>query len=138
MITHGMCNSYKLECQAGIHQLGDTYKIALFSADADLGPQTTLYDPTDEVVGPGYDAGGKVLEGATLSLVGNTSILDFGVNPEWPMSTITAHGALIYNASKGNRAVGAINFGSNISSTNAPFKVTLPPPTELDGLIAFR
>ena len=38
-----------------------TYKIALYTGNANLGQQTTAYTPTNEVVGTGYTAGGQVL-----------------------------------------------------------------------------
>jgi hypothetical protein len=33
---------------------------------------------------------------------------------------------LIYNATQGNKAVGVLDFGQDISSFNAPFTVELP------------
>jgi hypothetical protein len=48
----------------------------------------------DEASGTGYTAGGKVLAGRTLTAVAPI-ILDAD-NVEWPMSSITATGAILY------------------------------------------
>lgn len=70
-------------------------------------------------------AGGKSLSGYAASLASGVAFLDFD-NPEWASATITARGALIYNASKSNRAVGVFDFGADVTSTAASFTVELP------------
>ena len=37
------------------------YKVALYNANADLNNTTLTYTTTDEIIGTGYIAGGKVL-----------------------------------------------------------------------------
>jgi len=124
-ITTAIANSFKLEILDGIHAPGDDYKIALYTSTATLGASTTAYSATNEVTGEGYTAGGISLTGRSASLSGTVAFLDFS-DPSWADATITARGALIYNASKANRAVGAFDFGANVSSTAATFTVELP------------
>jgi hypothetical protein len=124
-ITTAVANSFKVEILQGIHEPGDDYKIALYTDAATLGAATTAYSATNEVSGTGYTAGGLSLSGYSASLASGVGILDFA-DPAWAAATITARGALIYNASKSNRAVGTFDFGANVSSTAAEFKVELP------------
>lgn len=126
-ITTAIANSFKLEILQGIHEPGDDYKIALYAAAATLGAGTTAYSATNEVSGAGYTAGGKSLTGYAAALASGVAYLDFA-DPSWAAATITARGALIYNASKANRAVGVFDFGADVTSTAAAFTVELPAP----------
>jgi hypothetical protein len=134
-ITQALCNSYKQEVLQGIHSSADTYKIALFTSAATLSKATTAYAATGEASGTGYTAGGQNLTGFSATLSGDTAVLDFTTDPSWANSTITARGALIYNASKTNKAVAVLDFGSDITSTNGTFTVQLPTPDATNGLI---
>jgi hypothetical protein len=134
-ITAALCDSYKQEILQGIHSSADTYKVALYPSTATLGTATTAYSSTGEVTGTGYTAGGNTLSGFTVSLSGDTAVLTFA-NTNWPSSTITARGALIYNSSKSNKAVAAVSFGaSDITSTNGTFQITWPTADATNGLI---
>jgi hypothetical protein len=124
-ITTAICNSFKLEVLEGVHQPGDDYRMALYAVAATLNKGTTVYSATNEVSGPGYTAGGKSLTSRSASLDTDTAIIDFA-DPAWPNATITARGALIYNASRGNKAVSVHDFGADITSTNGSFTATLP------------
>ncbi len=124
-ITTAIPNSFKLEILQGIHAPGDDYKVALYTNAATLSAATTAYSATNEASGAGYVAGGKSLSGYAASLASGVAFLDFD-NPEWASATITARGALIYNASKSNRAVGVFDFGADVTSTAASFTVELP------------
>jgi hypothetical protein len=66
------------------------------------------------------------LESIVAQQDGEAAFLDWTTDPEWPDATITARGALIYNATQGNKAVGVLDFGQDISSFNPPFTVELP------------
>ena len=134
-ITQAIPTSYKGEALQGIHEAADVYKIALYTSAAVLGPTTTVYSAANEVVGTGYTAGGVTLTGFSVTTSGTTAILDFTNDPSWAAATITARGALIYNSSKGNKAVFVMDFGSDISSTNGTFAITLPTPDAANGLI---
>lgn len=135
MITQACCRSFLSEVLRGVHQESDVYKIALYKAAASLSKNTTAYTETNEVEGDGYVAGGRALTGYAVALDGDVAVLDFD-NPTWPASTIAARGALIYNASKANRAVAVLNFGETVVSTNGLFTVHLPNPTAETALIA--
>ncbi len=125
-ITSAVCNSFKQELYQAVHDMDtDVIKIALYTDSATLNKSTTAYSTTNEVVGAGYTSGGKVLSGAAISLDGDTAIVDFS-NIEWSSATITARGALLYNSSKANKAVAAIDFGSNKTSFNGLFTVVFP------------
>lgn len=125
-ITQAMCSSFKQELLGGIHDLDtDTIRIALYTSAATLGAATTAYSATNEVVGSGYTAGGNALTSPVISLDGTTAIVDFA-DTTWPAATITARGALIYNASKANRAIAVLDFGSDKVSTDGDFTVVMP------------
>ena len=133
-ITQAIATSFKAEILQGIHDSADTYKIALYTSAATLGASTTAYSATNEVVGTGYTAGGTTLTGYSVTTSGTTAILDFA-DASWASATITARGALIYNSSKTNKAVYVLDFGSDITSTNGTFAITLPTPDATNGLI---
>ena len=123
-ITQAITTSYKAEVLQGIHDSADTYKMALYTSVATLGTSTTAYSATNEVVGTGYTIGGTTLSRFNVTTSGTTAILDFN-DPFWENATITARGALVYNASKSNKAVAIYDFGSDIASTNGDFTVSI-------------
>jgi len=125
VITSAVCNSFKTDSADGVHQPGDTYKIALYTSSAVLNESTTAYILTGEVSGTGYVAGGNTLTGRVSALSGNVEYLDWN-DPVWLNSSITARGCLIYNASRSNKALVVLDFGSDITSTNGPFTIQLP------------
>ena len=124
-IIQAIPTSFKAEILQGIHDGADTYKMALYTSAATLGAATTVYTTTNEVVGIGYTAGGVTLSGFNVTTSGTTAILDFTTDPSWANATITARGALVYNASKSNKAVAIYDFGSDIASTNGDFTVSI-------------
>lgn len=127
-IQAAICNSYKQELLQGIHLAADTYKIALYTSAAALSKAMTAYSATNEAAGSGYTAGGQALVGFTAGLDTDTAYLDWTTDPVWNPASITARGALIYNASRSNKAVAVLDFGADITSTNGPFTVQLPAP----------
>jgi len=125
-ITQGMCSSFKQQILLGEHDMDtDTLKIALYTSAATLDASTTVYTTSNEVTGTGYPAGGNTLTGATVSLTGTTAFVDFS-DTSWSTATITARGALIYNASKSNKAVAVLDFGSDKTSTGGAFTIQFP------------
>jgi hypothetical protein len=135
-ILQGMCSSFKQESWLGIHDLDtDTLKMALYTANANLSQATTLYTPTDEVVGTGYLAGGLPLTGAQVLLSGTTAYLTFN-NPVWSGASFVCRGALIYNASKADRAIAVIDFGAD-KTASGTFTVQLPAATAASALLRF-
>lgn len=133
--TASICNSFKQELLAMTpHTPTDVYKIALYTDAATLNKSTTAYTAAGEITGTGYTAGGMNMAGMTVTLDGDTAILDWTTDPVWAAATITADTALIYNSTRANRAVAVLEFGS-ASSTNAAFTVQLPAPAAATGLI---
>ena len=134
-MTQAIPTSFKAEILQGIHDSADTYKIALYTSAATLGAATTAYAATNEISGTGYTAGGQTLSGFSVTTSGTTAILDFTTDPSWENATITARGALIYNASKANKAVMVLDFGSDKSNSEGTFTIRLPLPDATNGLI---
>lgn len=84
------------------------------------------------LVGNGYVAGGNTLTGVAISSSGYTAYVNWA-NSSWT-AALTARCALIYNASKANRAVAVIDFGADKTSTTT-FLVTMPANTATTALI---
>lgn len=137
-ITQAICSEFKVELLKGEHNFtsvtGDIFKIALYSSMANLNSSTLVYTTLEEVVGLGYTAGGNVLVGQTITLSGTTAYVTF-TETLWPNATLTANGALIYNATNANKAVCVLNFGGPYSSNNNTFTVTFPPATATTAVI---
>lgn len=129
-----LTTSFKQDILLGVHDLDtDTIKMALFLATADLGAGTTVYSTTGETSGTGYVAGGKTLTGVTVRTSGTTAYVDFA-DPTWDPASFTARGALIYNASKSNKAIAVLDFGSDKTATTI-FTVQMPANTATSALI---
>jgi hypothetical protein len=115
----------------------DTLKLALYTGLATLGPSTTIYTTSYEVVGTGYTAGGVVLTGVTISTSSNGIVyVDFD-NAVWNPAAFTARGALIYNASKSNKSVAVLDFGSD-KTCQTSFTVQMPENTSTSALLRFN
>ena len=134
MILQTQTTSFKAELYQGIHDLPtDTIKLALYTAEADLNEATTAYTTSNEISGTGYTAGGKVVTGIAVSSSGFTAWVSFD-NVVWDPASFTARCALLYNASKANRSIAVIDFGSDKTGTNT-FTVTMPGSTATTALI---
>jgi len=136
MIVQTQTTSFKVEVYKGVHNLlTDTIKIALYTANADLSAATTIYTASEEVVGVGYTAGGNTLTGATVEALDTVAYVNFN-NATWNPAAFTTRGALIYNASKGNKAIAVLNFGNDKTCTST-FTVTMPANTNTTALIRY-
>lgn len=125
-IAQTLCSSFKQQLFLAQHDLStDVIKIALYTSAASIGPDTTAYSVSDEVVGMGYTAGGIPLTGATVLLSGTTAYVDFD-NAVWPAATFTARGALLYNSSKANKAVAVLDFGADKTGYTQTFTIQMP------------
>lgn len=132
-LTQTQTTSFKAELYQGIHDLlTDDIYIALYTANATLNQNTPAYTADGEVTATGYDAGGQLLLNSTVASDGYTAYVSFD-NPSWA-SALTARGALIYNASKGNKSVAVLDFGADKTSATT-FTVTLPANTANSALI---
>jgi hypothetical protein len=110
-----------------------TLKMALYTAEADLGAGTLVYSTTNEITGTGYVAGGNTLTGVTVQQSGTTAYLDFA-DTTWNPANFTARGALIYNTNLGNLAVAVLDFGADKTATTS-FTVQMPANTATSALI---
>ena len=138
-ISTAMCTSFKSELMSAVHDFdnpgGNTFKIALYTSSATLGASTTAYSATNEVAtGGGYTAGGNTLTSVSPTTSGTTAYVDFA-DTTWANSTITANGALIYNANASNAAVVVLAFGSDKSSSNGDFTIIFPTANATDAII---
>ena len=137
-ITRAMCTSFKQEILQGTHNLlTDTLKVALYTSSASLGPGTTAYTTMGEVVGSGYTAGGKTLTGVAITSTGLTAMVDFD-DVEWVSASFTTRGALIYNASKSNKAVAVLTFGSDLTVSGSSFVITMPEVTPSTAILRIQ
>lgn len=129
-----LTTSFKQDILLGVHDLEtDTIKMALFLATADLGAATTVYSATGETAGTGYTAGGNVMTGVTVLTADTMAYVDFA-DTVWNPANFTARGALIYNASKSNKAIAVLDFGSD-KTTTTTFTVQMPANTATSALI---
>ncbi len=133
MIVQTQTTSFKAEVYQAVHDLlTDTIKIALYTANANLDADTTVYSTSEEVVASGYTAGGEVMTGVALNTSGYTVYVNWA-NVSWSTS-VTARCALIYNASQGNKSIAVLDFGSDKTSTTT-FTITMPANTATSALI---
>jgi hypothetical protein len=126
MIAAGLVTSFKEQVLLGVHDLtNDVIKIALYDSSAVLGPETTEYTTLGEVASAGYTGGGQVLLNPVVFLGNNTGYASFD-DPIWYATTFTVRGALIYNYTKSNKAIGVLNFGINQTTLTQDFKIQFP------------
>ena len=128
MITAGLTNSFKEQLLLGVHDFStDVLKIALYTANADLGPTTLVYTSVDEVSGVAYIATGQVLTGVTVALSQSLGVAYVSFdNPTWVAATFTTRGALIYNSSKADKSIAVLNFGLDQTMLSQQFQIQLP------------
>ena len=132
-IVQTQTTSFKAQLYQGIHDLTtDVIKIALYTANANLNTDTTVYSSTNEVSATGYTAGGATMTGITVSTSGSTAYVGFD-NVSWT-AALTARCALIYNSSKGDKSVAVLDFGADKTSTTT-FLITMPANTSTTALI---
>ena len=137
-ITSALCTSFKQELLVGTHNFtnssGNTFKLALYTSSATLGASTTAFTTTGQASGTNYTSGGANLTNVTPTTSGTTAIVDFA-DITFSSSSITARGALIYNSSASNKAVAALDFGGDKTSTAGDFTIVFPSPTATGAII---
>jgi len=133
-IVQTQTTSFKAQLYQGIHDLTtDVIKIALYTGNANLNEDTTVYSATDEVAATGtYVAGGATMTGITVSTSDSTAYVGFA-NVSWT-AALTARCALIYNSTQGNKSVAVLDFGADKTSTTT-FLITMPANTSTTALI---
>ena len=107
--------------------VSDVFNIALYTGNASLDETTTAYTAINEVVAPGYVAGGAALTVSvtpTTGGVGNVTYLSFS-DVSW-LSALTARGALIYKFNgTTNPSVCVLDFGGDKTSSSV-FQIQFP------------
>ena len=133
MITQTACTIFKQNLLNALENFTTgSYKIALYTASANLDATTTAYTTTNEVVGTGYVAGGKPLVNIVPTSSDGVAYISF--DPvTWNPAAFTSQGALIYNSAT-SAAVCVLNFGSDKTATNT-FTVTFPAATSSSAVI---
>lgn len=136
-ILQGATTSFKVELLQAVHNFGptsaNTFKVALYTASADINASTTVYSTTNEVTGTGYTAGGNTLTISTSPTSGNnssnipTAYISFA-NTSWTSASFTARAALIYNSTQGNKSVAVLDFGADKTVSNDTFQIIFPTP----------
>ena len=134
-IAQTTTTSFRVELLQAVHNFGptspNTFKIALYTGAANIGATTTVYTTTGEVVGTGYTAGGNTLTISTSPTSANntgfvpTAYISFA-NTSWTTASFTCRGALIYNASQGNKSVAVLDFGSDKTVSSDTFQIIFP------------
>lgn len=123
------------------------FAIALYTSSATLSKSTTGYTSSNEVGSSGTYVTGGIGPGGTLfgnamALVSTTPVLSTDTacalfaSISWTSATITARGALIYNASLGGQpSVVVLDFGADKTSTSGTFTITFPAQTAGNAII---
>ena len=136
MIVQGQCTVFKLNLLSGLENFAtgttQVYRIALYTADAELNAATLVYTTLNEVVGTGYVAGGEILVPIVPASLNSTAYVSFN-NVSWLASSFLCRGALIYNDTT-NAAVAVLDFGSD-KTASGTFTVTFPPATATTAVI---
>jgi hypothetical protein len=112
----------------------DSIKLALYTSSATMGASTTAYSTSQEVSGTNYSAGGGTLTNVTPTTSGTTAICDFA-DLTFGTATVTARGCLIYNSTNSNKAICAIDFGGDKTSTAGDFTIVFPSATATGAII---
>jgi len=130
--------SFKVQLLQAVHNFGpttpNTFKVALYTAAANINATTTAYTTSGELVGTGYTAGGNTLVISLSPTATNnssgipTAYISFN-NTSWTNATFTCRGALIYNSTvSGNPSVAVLDFGSDKTVNNDTFQIIFPTP----------
>ena len=138
MIIQTYCGVFPQNMLRGLENFNTgtpyTYKIALYTASANLSSTTSSYTTANEITGTGYTAGGRVLAPTVpgLDQTNNTAFFSFA-NAVWTPAAFTARGALVYNSTTG-AACFVLDFGSDKTATST-FTVTFPAADSSNAII---
>jgi hypothetical protein len=137
-IIQTMCTSFKAEVAQAVHNFttgtGNVFYIALYTSNATLGADTTVYTSTGEASGTNYTAGGIALTNITPTTSGTTGYWSFQP-ATFSNVTLSCSGALIYNYTNGNKAVCVLNFGQTITKTASDLVITFPVASATDAVL---
>ena len=128
-ITSTLTTSFKKELLEATHNFsasgGNSFKLALFTSSASPDTTTTAYSTSNEASGTNYTAGGAALTNVDPTSSGTTGFTDFA-DLSFSNATVTARGCLIYNDTNSDKAVAAIDFGGDKTSTAGDFTIVFP------------
>ena len=133
-IQQGATDAFATGLMNGVYNFTtDSFKIALYTGAASLGPSTSIYTSANEVVATGYSAGGIALTvNAVPTSANNTTYISFA-NVTWN-AALTASGALIYKSGGTNPTVCVLDFGASKTSTTT-FTIQFPTANSSDAII---
>jgi hypothetical protein len=139
-IDQGATNQFKVGLASGQFNFStDTFKMALYTGGATLGPTTSAYTTTNEVAsGNGYTTGGNALTVSVAPTTGSdpnntTAYLSFN-NVTWNPASFTCRGALIYKVGGGNPTVCVLDFGGDNTAATS-FEVQFPTANSTNAII---
>jgi hypothetical protein len=125
-LQQGATNAFATGLMNGVYNFTtNSFKIALYTGSATLGPDTAVYTSSNEVVATGYTAGGIALPVSVVPISANDVTYISFSNVTW-YGSITARGALIYQDGGSNPTVCVLDFGSDKTST---ISLTIQFPT---------
>ena len=115
-LQQGATDAFKTGLMNGGYNFtSGSFKMALYTGSATLGPSTAVYTSTNEVVATGYTAGGIALPVSVAPTSSNNITYISFSNVTW-YGSITARGALIYQDGGSNPTVCVLDFGSDKTS----------------------
>ena len=138
-IEQGATNQFKVGLPSGQFNFGtDTFKMALYTGAANIGPTTAAYTTTGETSGAGYVAGGNVLTVSVAPTTGadpNNQIAYLSFSDiTWNPASFTCRGALIYKVGGGNPTVCVLDFDGDKTATTS-FQVQFPAANNTNAII---
>ena len=138
-IEQGATNQFKVGLPSGQFNFStDTFKMALYTGAASIGPTTAAYTATGETSGTGYTAGGETLTVSVAPTTGadpnNTTVFLSFNNVTWNPAAFTCRGAIIYKVGGGNPTVCVLDFGSDKTATTS-FEVQFPAANNTNAII---
>jgi hypothetical protein len=138
-IQQGATNAFKVGLPSGAFDFTtDTFKIALYTGSADIGPTTGAYTTLNEITGTGYLAGGKEVTVSVGPTVGSdprntVAYISFN-NVIWNPAAFTCRGAIIYRVGGGDPTICVLDFGGDKTCTTM-FEVQFPDANNTSAII---
>jgi hypothetical protein len=133
-IQQGGTNAFSTGLMNGVYNFtSGSFKIALYTGTASLGPDTAIYTSANEVVATGYTAGGNALTVSVVPTSANDVAYVSFSNVTWN-AALTARGALIYQDGGSNPTVCVLDFGSDKTSVTS-FTVQFPTANSTNAII---
>ena len=139
-IEQGATNQFKVGLASSQFNFStDTFKMALYTGGASIGPTTASYTTTNEITGTGYTAGGQTLTVSVAPTTGsnpnNTTMYLSFANVTWNPAAFTCRGAIIYKADGvTNPTVCILDFGGDKTCTTS-FQVQFPAADSANAII---